>query len=232
MFAVVTGGSSRTGFEIVKHLLKKEYTVITNFYSNSSNLDKLKIEFPDTLQFKKFDLSKIDNVSTFANFVKSFSTNIDLIINTFGDYINKNLSSCNSNDLTYMLNTNLVYVEYLTKEFIHIFNKNGGSIINFGYSHGDKIVADTQTTFYHIAKMGLILLTKAYAKSLGDKNININIISPGVLENSIVVPDDIKNTIPMNRLGSFRDIITTIDYLIANRYTSGNNIIVSGGYNI
>lgn len=80
--------------------------------------------------------------------------------------------------------------------------------------------------------MGLLLLTKGYAKSLGSRHINVNMISPGVLENSIVIPEDIQSTIPMNRLGSFVDIIHAVDFLSKNQYITGNNLIISGGYNI
>lgn len=232
MLAVVTGGSSRTGLKVVEHLLEQNYTVLTNFYSDNSSLEKFKKRYSDSLYYMSVNFNDFEGINKFIEFIKFFDKKIDLIINTFGDYINRNLLDLNSKNFSYMLNTNLIYIDDLIKNLYTLFNENGGSIINFGYSHGDKIVADTQTTYYHIAKMGLVLLTKAYAKSLGKLNISVNIISPGVLENSVVVPENIEETIPMNRLGKFEDIIKAINYLIENRYVTGNNIIISGGYNI
>jgi len=232
MLAVITGGSSRTGLKIVEHLLEQNYTVLTNFYSNDINLEKLKKRYNNFLYYMQINFNDFDEITRFIEFIKSYNTKIDLIINTFGDYINRDLLDLNSKDFSYMLNTNLIYIDDLIKNLYPLFNENGGSIINFGYSHGDKIIADIQTTYYHIAKMGLILLTKAYAKSLGKLNISVNMISPGVLENSVVIPEDVKKIIPMNKLGKLKDIIKTIDYLTKNKYVTGNNIIVSGGYNV
>lgn len=231
MFVVITGGSSRTGLELVKYFLSENFTVFTNYHTNSQNLDELKVQFNENLQYKQADLSDKNSLKNFVSEIKSKNQNIDILINTFGDYLQKEITNCSTEDFNYMLNSNLLYVDFLIKSFDDIFSNNA-TIINFGYSHADKIVADTKNTYYHIAKMGLILLTKAYAKSLGKRGISVNMISPGFLENSIILPEDIQKSIPMNRLAKFEEIISCVDYLIKNRYVSGNNIIVSGGYNI
>ena len=56
-------------------------------------------------------------------------------------------------------------------------------------------------------------------------------ISPGQLENSVDLPEDIAAAIPLGRAGTLEDIAQAMTYLIADGgYVTGQNIDVAGGY--
>ena len=109
---------------------------------------------------------------------------------------------------------------------------NGGSIINIGYTGINSLAASKRATAYSISKTGLYILNTSYAEALSDKNIRVNMISPGHLENSIDLPKDIKTSIPLGRSGTSKDIINMVDFIISSKanYITGQNIEVSGGY--
>jgi NAD(P)-dependent dehydrogenase (short-subunit alcohol dehydrogenase family) len=104
-------------------------------------------------------------------------------------------------------------------------------VVNIGDSGADRIVARVQATPYHIAKLGVHVLTRTFAKELAPHRVTVNQISPGFLENSTGEPG---SPIPAGRLGTFQDVLGALDYLLspAADYVTGTNITVSGGWNL
>jgi 3-oxoacyl-[acyl-carrier protein] reductase len=86
-------------------------------------------------------------------------------------------------------------------------------------------------TPYHIAKLGVHVLTRSYAQLLMPKGITVNMISPGFLENSIGRPPQ---CLPAGHPGSFKDILGALDYLLSEQasYVSGTNLLVTGAWNL
>jgi 3-oxoacyl-[acyl-carrier protein] reductase len=104
-------------------------------------------------------------------------------------------------------------------------------VINIGDSGADRVTARVTATPYHVAKLGVHILTRSFAKALGPDRITVNQISPGFLENSVGTPG---SPIPLGRLGRFDDILGALDYLLSPQadYVSGANILVSGAWNL
>jgi len=104
-------------------------------------------------------------------------------------------------------------------------------VINIGDSGADRVIARVQATPYHIAKLGVHVLTRSYAKLYAPDRITVNQISPGFLENSVGEPG---SPVPAGRLGNFADILGALDYLLspAADYVTGTNIVISGGWNL
>jgi len=104
-------------------------------------------------------------------------------------------------------------------------------VVNVGDSGADRVLARVTATPYHVAKLGVHVLTRSYAKALAPDGITVNQISPGFLENSVGAPD---SPVPAGRLGTFADMLAALDYLLspAAAYTTGANIVVSGGWNL
>ncbi|MEM7675918.1 MAG: SDR family oxidoreductase, partial [Myxococcota bacterium] len=104
-------------------------------------------------------------------------------------------------------------------------------VINIGDSAADRIEARVLATPYHIAKIGVNILTRSFAKSLKDEKVTINMVSPGFLENSVGSPGE---RLPNDRPSSFEDMTGAIRYLLspAADRVSGANIVVSDGWNL
>jgi NAD(P)-dependent dehydrogenase (short-subunit alcohol dehydrogenase family) len=76
-------------------------------------------------------------------------------------------------------------------------------------------------------------MTKYFASLYADKNVNVNMLSPGPIfnkHNKKFVNQLIK-FIPKKRMGNPVDLISAIEFLIDNMnpYMTGHNLIIDGG---
>ena len=87
-------------------------------------------------------------------------------------------------------------------------------------------------------KAGIIGLTKSLAKELGPSNIRVNAIAPGIIDTSMNNKfseeeiNDIKEEIPLERVGKPEEITKCIEWLLEDNYTTGQVISINGGWNI
>jgi 3-oxoacyl-[acyl-carrier protein] reductase len=90
---------------------------------------------------------------------------------------------------------------------------------------------------YSAAKGGIIAFTKALAKEVGYYGINVNCISPGVINSPRVqtMPKEMvqqwQEGIPLTRLGRPDEIASVVLFLASDdaSYITGENITVAGG---
>ena len=90
---------------------------------------------------------------------------------------------------------------------------------------------------YAASKAGLIGLTKSTAKELSSRGITVNCIAPGYIstdmtaELSDAVKEDLKNQIPLGRIGNPEDIAHMALFLASDKagYITGQTIAVDGG---
>ncbi len=87
-----------------------------------------------------------------------------------------------------------------------------------------------------LAKAGVDAMTKALAKELGPSNIRVNSIAPGIIDtdmNKKLSKEDlkeIKEEIPLEKIGKTIDIEKCIEWLIEDNYTTGQIISINGGW--
>ena len=89
-FIVVTGGSKGIGKEIIKKFAQQGFDAIT-CARNEADLKSLQTIIEQDYQQKLFyqiaDLSKKEDILTFATYVKSISTEVDVLINNTGVFL-------------------------------------------------------------------------------------------------------------------------------------------------
>ncbi|WP_203142555.1 SDR family oxidoreductase [Marinobacter mangrovi] len=116
--------------------------------------------------------------------------------------------------------------------------KGGGAIVNVASVNG--VAPGHFQGIYSITKAAVISMTKAYAKELGQQNIRVNALLPGLTDtkfaSALTTNDAIKKQalmhIPMNRMANPDEMAGTVLYLVsdASTYTTGTAINVDGGY--
>ena len=134
-----------------------------------------------------------------------------------------------------MKNTNLNSVFIMSQEVLNnmIHNKSG-CIINISSIWG--MVGSSCEVHYSTAKAGINGMTKSLAKELGPSNIRVNAIAPGVIDtdmNSNLSEEEIKeleNETPLGRIGKPQDIAKCVEWLIEDKFTTGQVISVNGGW--
>lgn len=235
--AIVTGGTRGIGNAIVEELVNKGIKVVIN-YKNSENIaNKMQEKYGEKVRIFKADISKRDEVKKLVEFTLNEFGNIDILINNAGISQTKMFTDITDTEWNEMLQTNLTANFYTIQEVLPtmIHNKNG-NIINISSIWG--VTGGACEVHYSTAKAGLNGLTKALAKELGPSNIRVNAIAPGIIETDMIKEyskeelEDIRNQIPLERIGSPDSIAKCVGWIVDDNYTTGQIIEINGGWNV
>ncbi len=90
---------------------------------------------------------------------------------------------------------------------------------------------------YSASKAGVIGLSRTIARELASRNVTVNVVAPGFITTDMtdVLPDkvktEVKERIPVRRLGAPEDIADLVTYLASPSasYLTGQVIAVDGG---
>ena len=110
-----------------------------------------------------------------------------------------------------------------------------GRIINVSSVVG--ISGNAGQTNYAASKAGIIGFTKSLAKEVASRNILVNAIAPGFIATDMTsvlsdaVKENINSQIPLNRMGSPKEIAKVVKFLASedSSYITGQVIQVDGG---
>ena len=138
-------------------------------------------------------------------------------------------------DWNIIINNNLYSAFVMTQEVLNnmISNKNG-CIINISSIWG--MVGASCESMYSISKAGLDGLTKSLAKELGPSGIRVNSVAPGIINTNMNKNlskeeiENIKQEIPLGKIGKTIDIARCIEWLIDDEFTTGQIISINGGW--
>lgn len=89
---------------------------------------------------------------------------------------------------------------------------------------------------YSAAKAGLNGMTAALAKELGPMGIRVVALAPGYFDTAstrdhVAAPKlkDIKNTVPLKRLGRLDEAASAVRFILSNEYVNGKVLELDGG---
>ena len=236
--AIVTGASRGIGREVAKELAESGITVIANYNKSEEEAKKLQQELEEQnfkLEIFKADVSKREDVKKLVEYTIEKYGKIDILINNAGISEYKLFTDETDEDWDKLINTNLYSAFAMSQEVIpNMVHNKKGCIINISSIWG--IVGGSLEVLYSISKAGLDGMTKALAKELGPSNIRVNSIAPGMINTKMNSKftekeiEEIKEEIPLERLGNPQDIAKCIKWLIDDNYTTGQVISINGGW--
>ena len=234
MVILVTGASRGIGREIAKNLALRGNKVIANYYKSEEQAQSLQKE-SENIDIYKADVSNREEVKHMVGYAINKYEKIDVLINNAGISENKLFTEITDSDWQKIINTNLYSAFCVTQEVLpNMLHYKQGCIINISSVWG--MVGASCETIYSIAKAGIDGMTKSLAKELGPSNIRVNSIAPGIIDTDINKNlsqedlDDIKNEIPLEKIGKTTDISRCVQWLIEDEYTTGQVISVNGGW--
>lgn len=237
---LISGASRGIGKTTAIELSKTGYTVIANYNKSEQSALDLQNELKKeniNIDIYKADLSNSIEVQQMVNYVLNKYKKIDVLINNAGISQIKEFTQITDQDWNNMINTNLNSVFYMTQEAcLNMIHNKQGCIINISSIWG--ITGASCEVHYSVSKAGVDALTKSLAKELGPSNIRINSIAPGIINtemNSHLTPEELeelKEEIPLEKIGKTQDIERCVEWLIEDEYTTGQIISINGGWNI
>ena len=235
---IVTGASRGIGRNIATTLAKKGYIVIANYNKSENkaielqqNLEKENIK----IDIFKADVSNRDEVKKLVQFVINKYKKVDCVINNAGIDQVKMFLDITDVDWNNMISNNLNSVFYMCQEVLpYMIHEKNGVIINISSIWG--VTGASCESHYAVSKAGVDALTKSLAKEMGPSNIRINSIAPGFIDTEMnnnlneEEKQEIKEEIPLQKIGKVEDVSRTVEWIIEDEYITGQVISVNGGW--
>ena len=180
--AVITGGTKGIGRATVEKFLSEGFDIVT-CARKKQDLDALvaemKTAYPDGhVWAEQADLSKKEEVLTFANTVKSLDRPVDVLLNNTGVFIPGSIHEEEEGNLELMIDTNLYSAYYLTRALIPgMIERKSGHVFTTGSIAG--IQAYVGGGSYSISKFAMLGFTKALREDMKPYGIRVTSILPG-----------------------------------------------------
>jgi NAD(P)-dependent dehydrogenase (short-subunit alcohol dehydrogenase family) len=242
--AVVTGMASGLGKSIIEifsrhgaHVVGCDRTPV----AGQQVIDTLTAEGARAL-YIPCDVSKEEEVrSLVARVIEAFGR-IDILVNNAGVNFAQKFEEMTSADWDRVMDTDLRGTFLCCHATIpEMLKTGGGSIINIGSVH--TVACFPGAAPYDAAKFGVVGLSKALAVEFGDRNIRVNVLSPGACAtqmwedlkaaapNPQLVMDHWNANIPMQRPGEPEEVAKVALFLASDlsSYMTGANVLLDGG---
>ena len=236
---LVTGGSNGIGADIVQTLAEDGNHVILNYNKSEQEAKKIQSDLKEKniiIDIYKADVSNHIEVTKMINFCINKYHKIDVLINNAGISQTKLFTDITDIDWNTMMQTNLTSAFYTIKDALpSMIHNKSGLIINISSIWGQ--IGASCEVHYSVSKAGLDAMTKSLAKELGPSNIRVNSIAPGIIDTkmnehlSSEELEEIRQEIPLEKIGNSHSISKCIQWLINDDYTTGQVIAINGGWN-
>ena len=184
----------------------------------------------------KLDVSISGEVSKAFEEIQREMGRLDILVNNAGITRDGLLLRMKEEDWDAVINVNLKGAFLCSKEAVKIMAKQRyGRIINI--SSVVAFIGNQGQANYSASKAGIIGLTKTIAKEYASRGITSNAVAPGFITTAMtdVIPaqvkEEMKKTIPMNRLGTVYDVANAVLFLASpmSGYITGQVLHVNGG---
>lgn len=234
--AVVTGATKGLGLAISAMLIDRGFRVVGVARRDSPEFEALRLTHAQAVFLEQTDLSKLDQIHTFATDLLQRYGRVYALINNAGIGCDGLLPTMHEMDIDRMMRVNLHAPMLLSKYLCRgmLMNRKG-RIVNIS-----SIIASTGfsgLSVYGATKAGLIGFTKSLARELGRAGITVNCIAPGYMETDMTGSldisklDSIRRRSPLSRFPTTREVATAVAYVLSEDSTAitGTVITVDAG---
>lgn len=239
--ALITGGAKGIGRGIALDLAAQHWSVAICYRTSETEATATAeaiIKLGGRALSIRCDVSDPQAAQDLVAQVEQKWGQIDALINGAGPYHRVNLFDETVEGWNEMFDGNLHPIFYLAQAVAPgMKSRQSGRIINFSMANADQMIAQPDVTAHYIAKVGVLILTRTWAKLLAPHNITVNAISPGFIDSGSAPPDELAamtKRIPARYIGTVNDTVAAVRYLLSDdaRYVNGANIQISGAWGV
>ena len=246
--ALVTGGSRNIGRETALALGKMGTDVVVTYVQNQTGAVETVEELTAIGVRGKAIQVNLNGTSQIEGFVKNFKSvlsewgrsDFDILVNNAGTLKLSTFDKVTEADLDAIYQTNYKSVFFLTQQLLEDI-ADGGRIINLG--SGTAGIAFAPLVAYGPIKAAIQSLTLYLASFLGERNITVNAVAPGGLDDDFNsglfeqmsgAKDFISSSTALGRIGKPNDIGGVIAFLCTDAASFINAAIIpiDGGYHL
>ena len=233
--ALVTGSARGIGRALVLELARLGYDVAVHYRGSRDAAEEVAAEARErgveavTL---RADVTVRHEAEALVDAAAAALGGLRVLVNNVGNYHYGPLDELDPDTWLAMFDSNLHAAFYTCRRAVPLLRAGGGGrIVNLGYAGSEQLTARPGIAPYAIAKTGVILYSKALARVHARDAITVNVISPGVMENSVTQP---VREIPAGRPGRLEEVAAALRYLVSDEadYVTGVTLEVAGGWNV
>ena len=232
--ALVTGAGRRLGRAMAQALADRNMTVALHYHASEDGARELEEQIGRAggrAACFQADLTDADAAGRLPPQVVSQLGRLDVLINSAAVMHRLTLEETTPEKWDSILALNLRSVFFCTRGAAPALREARGKVVNLADLAG--LEPWPGFAAHSISKAGVIMLTKVLARSLAPE-VTVNAIAPG----AVLVPEDysaeererLAHSTPLRRLGSPKDVIAALLYLLeGGDYVTGEVLVVDGG---
>ena len=232
----ITGAAKRIGKEIALTFKELGWNIIIHYNSSKKDADDLANQInkdnPNSAKTVQGNLDIKEDVQKILSEVSETFPSIDVLVNNASTFYPTPIDEISEDHWDKLIGSNLKGPLFLIQGLKKQLQASKGSIINITDTNLSKGVPNF--SIYSAAKAGLEAITKGLARELAP-DIKVNAIAPGAMLEppDVTWTEEQKNkvieNIPLNRMGSEKDIADAVSFLARSEYITGQIIKVDGG---
>lgn len=234
--AVVTGGTRGIGFATVKKFLENGAKVIL-LGSRKESVDKAISELKSINENYEVEgawpnLEDLSSVKKTFEEINEKHGKIDILVNNAGMSAMDKIYDYKEEDFKKIMDLNVNAVFNCSRAVVSYMKENGGGVI-LNTSSMVSIYGQPSGCGYPASKFAVNGLTKSLARELGNDNIRVNAVAPGVILTDMMkdVPESVIEPIikgiPLGRIGTPEDIANAFLFLASDMASYITGVILS-----
>lgn len=239
--ALITGGAKGIGRAVALDLAASGWAVAICYRSSEKEAGEVMQAAQQSAGKALAVQSDVSDPEAAAGLVERVQQEwgrIDALINGAGPYHRVSLLQESLEGWHAMFDNNLHPVFYLTRAVIPIMKEHKwGRIVCFSMANVEQLIAQPQLTAHYISKVGLLALSRSFAKLIAADGITINCVAPGFIDSGSAPKEELDRMIkfiPAGYVGTLSDTVSVVRFLLSEeaRYVNGANIQLSGAWGI
>lgn len=238
--AIVTGASGGIGGGLARRFGEAGANVVCHYHANRVAADRLASEIKakgGKALAAKADVASADDIHRLIEAASAEFGGVDILVNNAGIQPVKMFTDLSEADWSGMMAANVAGPFLLVRAFADALRGagKGGAVVNIASIEGHNPAPGHG--HYATSKAALLMLTRAAAMELGQFDIRVNSISPGLIRRDGIEegwPEGVarwKVAAALSRLGRPEDIADAALFLASDaaRWITGADLLVDGG---
>ncbi|MEO8073345.1 MAG: glucose 1-dehydrogenase, partial [Acidobacteriota bacterium] len=239
--AVITGGSSGIGLATAKRLADDgAFVFITGRRQNE--LDAAVAVIGENAVGVQGDVSNLDDLDRLYQTVKEQKGKIDILFANAGIGKFGRIGEISEEHFDNIFDVNVRGLLFTVQKALPIFSEGGSIILNASTAAS---AGFENFSVYSASKAAVRAFARTWILELKDRQIRVNVISPGPTETPIMdgildneeqikqFKDFIVSAVPLGRIGQPEEVAAAVAFLASSdsSFVNGNELFTDGGMN-